>query len=72
MGLTSSPQGQAGSWGSRTQCQLGPYSCDPGVMQGTGPTRMTAAKRESRVMKVAMLIQWQDGLGPRKIDVSGR
>lgn len=42
----------------------------PGMMRGPGPTRMTTVGKNA-VRKLAMSTQWwQDGLEPRKIDVS--
>lgn len=35
--------------------QLVPYSYDPGMIQESGPTRITATKQKSRVRKLAML-----------------
>lgn len=50
--------------------QLGPCSHDSSTMWGPGSTRMTTA-RKNAVRKLAMSTQWwQDGLEPRKIDVS--
>lgn len=80
IGLASSPQG----WLAAGAAAAGPVepsghaglptgTCnyDPGMMRGPGPTRMTAARTKA-VRKPTVSTWWQDGLEPRKIDISDR